>query len=416
MAEKLVLSFCDRDELNITNEPNESNNLNSEQIINQLNLINNKTEKLSVDISNQLNEYFSNNNESIEYLINSLEDSIKLNYKISDETVEKYNSNQQFFEENKKLVQLIESNSEINQIAKQREILNNLIFDTKIKELELHKFNVMTNSCGRLCSSVASLLGNNEIANNIGTVTNFVCEMSTIYAGYSGFGSLACIGPFGWGLMTTTSIVGLASNLLRKGNNTNPMIGLYKLISNVLESINDLKMLIEQNFDVLFRNLMIAEKNIIHTVTEIKYISYEILDNIKELKNACIFQFNLTNESFKLIDQKLNNIREMILNETASSQIRDVGSFVSKVFYNQDKKLFESNRSELVSRIIEPYESSHITLVGSFGGFEENSLPFLNLNSILSEFDIQTLSNYKINEYLKKYIITTKLYLCFTAT
>lgn len=438
-AEKIILNFCDKNEKqshildNKTNEKLTMLNKEVQQSItlsefnfgylkHQINVANeniqtvydstidtindntidiiNSTKSIQQNIKKELNNRFDNIDNAIEYLVDAFEKSIKQNYKISDETVEKLQHNKKFISENNKLNNLIDSSVNFDEISKQRQIVNLTINDIKTSELELQKFNVMTNSCGQLCSSVASLMGNNDLANDISCVAGFACQMSIVYAGYSGFGPLACMGPYEWGIMAVSSIVGLASGLLKKDNGQNPMIGLYKMMVNIMESIKELKILMQQNFDILFSKLTITEKNIIKNIIDVKDINYEILDMINRLRHECITQFQIAGDSFKAIDQKLSNINEMILNETSSTQIREIGSFVSKIFYNQDTELFENHRSDLVSRLMEPYGSSHVTLIGN--KFDENSLPILNLNSILVECNVTTLSKIKMDLYLKE--------------
>lgn len=353
------------------------------------------------------------NNYVVKIMCGMFEQNILLGYKIPDSVAHQLSRYSEFKKENDKLNTMINNRNStpdsLKEIIVQRQIVESKILDKQMKEELTHNVVSGISHTGQIASGIALMLGNVREAHDISVVANFACQATMLYAGFQGFGTMACLGPYGLGLAAVASVVSLASGLLSKNEGNSPFLGIYRMMTGIMESLKEINVMIRHNFENLFGKLDLMEKNIIQTIMNIEMINLETLETIKRLSDDMVRNWTNIQDNFVSIDKKLEDIKLIILNEQANAQIKEIGEYISTAFYNHDYKFFPEYRAGLVSRILQPYGASHVSLVGS--NFTQLSQPILSLESVLKKCNISVYSNDKKHKYFSKLLEQTDIYL-----
>ena len=403
------------DDIRVTNEYNYENEMKKmdniennitmgkKELLKQINEIQqstNTTNEIQTKIQNLITLHCKTKNEKLDIINENYEIMFKNSCKMSYETKQKYNNDENFKKENNKLENMIKTNQSSSEIIKQHAITMKTIEDNNYYTKQLKEFNNNVKICGSVGSCLANLYGRPQEAQHINTLTSSTIELSLIGAGIMGYGAMSCINPYALGAMATVTLLNSAMSL-SQSNGTSPFIGIYQILTSIMNSIDNLKKTMIHYFNLLDVKLNKMEANIVKHLIDNFDMNYETQCNLKQLCADTLRYHEYTTLSIETINTNIIDLKNKIVQQEAQNIIKEIGSLISEVYVNLDVLKFSDYSNKLVGKLLHPYDSTDITIVGEYEKFDENSVPVLSVNSLPNLQLRNIYSNIKKYEFLK---------------
>jgi hypothetical protein len=389
MAEELPL-----EKINIINRNFNELNLISEQVIKPILEQTNLITPVNIQIDQKIKDILNNHS------LLRFEKMLKWSFRVPEEIALKYKTNLEIQHEIEKLDGMIDMDQDINIIINQR---NTLI--TKINNIEdsnklIHNITHGLDGAGKIISNLAILTNNPELAHHATNTINFATQAILIGSGFNGVGVLAGTNPYVLGLMATGACLQFISGI-NTSKNEGMTIFLHGMMSNIMKAFENLNNYLRENFNKLFSRLDRIEQTIITKIIDLKYINYEIIDQLEILTNRSQIHWAFMSDSVHTINEQIENIKIMIDEKEARDIITSLGQFIATIFYNTDFTLYSSYRNQLMGHLNNCFASSNQSLIGK--QFSEFSNPLLSLQPLIDDIKPIIYSKRLMYESLKSH-------------
>ena len=396
------------DDMRVTNEYNHGKEMkkmddienNIKNNINEIQQSTNTTNEIQTKIQNLITLHCKTENEKLDIINENYEIMFKKSCKMSFRTKKKYNNDENFKRENIKLENMIKTNQSTSEIIKQHSITMKTIKDNDYYTNQLKEFNSNVKICGSVGSCLANLYGRPQEAKHINTLTSSTIELSLIGAGIMGYGAMACINPYALGAMATVTLLNCAMSL-SQSKETSPFVGIHQILTSIMNSIDNLKKTMIHYFNLLDVKLNKMEANIVKHLIDNFDMNYETQCNLKQLCVDTLRYHEYTTLSMGTINTNIIDLKKKIVQQEAKNIIKEIGSLISQVYVNLDVLKFSDYSNNLVGKLLHPYDSTNITMIGEYEKFNDTSIPVLSVNSLPNLKLRNIYSNIKKYEFLK---------------
>ena len=330
----------------------------------------------------------------------------KKSCRMSPETTAKYNSDPAFKRENDKLEQMIGQNKSAKEITDQHEVTMKTIKDNNDATAQLNSFTSNLSVCGEVGSCIANLYGRPKDAQKINMATSSAITLTTIGAAYSGYGALACMNPYALGALAVVTVINCAM-AMDADSGESPFIGVFSMLTAIMESIADLKRCMLECFQKLGIKLDKMEANIIAHIAEHFDLSYETQCVLRQLCADTLKFHDYMTTSIESVNSNISSLKDQLTQQEAKLIVTNVGNLIAEIFVNLDITKVTEYSNKLTGKLTHPYEATNTALVGAKGVFTPSSISSLSISSLPSR---KIYSNVKKYMFLREINVNSSVY------